>query len=170
MAVYLDFPEAPFTPHQLCPDAHFEIVAVNQKQESKSIKRGLGFPSWQALTLPCPEARHMFTSQARNWGFPQFLPLPDTKEKSDFVVNDTLILRVNVTVQRDMDLYRLLRRQTGFVGLKNSGNRRDMNSLLQCLFHVRRFRRVRIQLLNVSNYKKIVNVLGGLSHADAGDG
>ena len=45
VAVYLNFPEAPFTPHQLCPDAHFEIVVVNQKEESMSIRLGLGFPS-----------------------------------------------------------------------------------------------------------------------------
>ena len=82
MAVYLNFPEAPFTPHQRCPDAHFEIVVVNQKEESLSIRLGLGFPSWQALTLLCPEARRVFTSKARDWGYAQFLPLRYTKKQS----------------------------------------------------------------------------------------
>ena len=155
MAVYLDFPEAPFTPHQLCPRAHFEIVAVNQKEESMSIRRSLGYPSWQALTLLCPEAHHMFTSQATDWGFSKFLPLRDTKENgAGFVVNDTLILRVNVTVQRDMHLDRLTRSQTGFVCLKDRGEDSYVNSLLQCLYHVCRFRRVRIRLLDMPDYNE----------------
>ena len=171
VAVYLDFPEAPFTPYQLCPDAHFAIVAVNQKEESKSIRRGLGYPSWQALTLLCPEAHHMFTSQATDWGFSQFLPLRDTKgNRAGFVVDDTLILTVNITVKGDMDLDRLMRRHTGFVGLQNNGNKSYINSLLQCLYHVRRFRRVRIRLIVVTGAKETTNGLGGLSHADAGDG
>ena len=116
----------------------------------------------------------MFTSQAADWGFSEFLPLRDTEgNRAGFVVNDTLILRVNVTVQRERDMHldRLTRIQTGFVGLKDRGDNSFINSLLQCLYHVRRFRRVRNRLLDAMNAKReTTNGLGGLSHADAGDG
>lgn len=41
VAVYLDFPEATFTPVQICPKAHFELMAVNQANEQESLRRGL---------------------------------------------------------------------------------------------------------------------------------
>ena len=116
----------------------------------------------------------MFTSEAKNWGFAQLLNARDIIEnRAAFVVNDTLILRVNVTVQRERDMHldRLTRIQTGFVGLKDRGDNSFINSLLQCLYHVRRFRRVRNRLLDAMNAKReTTNGLGGLSHADAGDG
>jgi len=40
VAVYLDFPEAAFTPTHICPKAHFELVAINQNEPENSIKRG----------------------------------------------------------------------------------------------------------------------------------
>lgn len=40
VAVYLDFPEASYTPQQMCPKAHFELIAVNQDDGSKSIQKG----------------------------------------------------------------------------------------------------------------------------------
>ena len=89
----------------------------------------------------------MFTSQATDWGFTQFLPLQDTQDsRIGFVVNDTLMLTVKISVQRDDHLYRLTRKQTGFVGLKNQGATCYMNSLLQYLYHIRYFRKVRRRL------------------------
>ena len=88
-----------------------------------------------------------------------------------FVVNDTLMLTVNITVQRDMHLDRLTRSQTGIVGLNDRGDNSYMNSLLRSLYPVRCFRRVRIELIDAMNAKKqTMNGLGGLSHADVEDG
>ena len=145
VAAYLDFPEACFTPRQLCPKAYFELVAVNHEQESMSLRRSLGFLSLRVLTLPCLGGSHWFTNEARDWGFAQFLPLEDTQHATTgFVVNDTLTLTVNITMQRETHLDKLTRSQTGFVGLKDEEDNSYMNSLLQCLYHIRRFRRVRI--------------------------
>ena len=86
----------------------------------------------------------MFTNQATDWGFTQFLPLQDAlSNRAGFVVNDTLVLTVRIGVQRDDHLHRLSRKQTGFVGLKNQGATCYMNSLLQYLYHIRHFRKVR---------------------------
>lgn len=41
IAVHLDFPEAAFTPVQVCPRARFELTAVNQTTDSQSLRRGL---------------------------------------------------------------------------------------------------------------------------------
>lgn len=40
VAVYLDFPEASYTPQHMCPKARFELVAVNQLDNARSMKRG----------------------------------------------------------------------------------------------------------------------------------
>lgn len=40
VAVYLDFPEASYTPQHMCPKARFELVAVNQVDSTKSMRRG----------------------------------------------------------------------------------------------------------------------------------
>ena len=171
VSVFLDFPEAPFTPPQLCPKTQFELVAINQEQESKSIRRGLPPLSLRALTLLCPEASHVFTSEEMDWGFPRFLPLRDTRDPTTgFVVNDTFLLTVNITVQRDMQMDRQSRRQTGFVGLKARGDNGFINAFLNYLYHVRRFRKVEIRALDVMDAKVTIYGLGGLSHAYIGDG
>ena len=172
VSAYLDFPEAPFTPYRLYPETRFELVAVNQEQESNSIRRGLGSLSLRTLTLPCLEDTHVFTSQEKDWGFAQFLPLRDTQNpKAGFVVNDTLSITVNITAKRRyMYPDRIMGRQSGFIGLKDREDDVHLNSLLQYLYHLHHFRRVRIRLFDVMDAnKEMMNDSGGLSHADVGD-
>lgn len=42
MSLYLDFPEAPFTPLHLSPKASFKLTLVNHLDETKSIIKGEG--------------------------------------------------------------------------------------------------------------------------------
>eukprot|EP00803_Ostreobium_quekettii_P004318 evm.model.scf_1518.4 EVM.evm.TU.scf_1518.4 scf_1518:22440-34055(-) len=127
IAVYLDFPEAPYTPPHMCPKAHFELVVENQLHPEKTLSR---------------ETHHSFTSQATDWGFTQFLPFSDANDpKKGFVIDDTLVLKVKITVQRDERYSYASRKETGYVGLKNQGATCYMNSLLQYLYHLPYFRK-----------------------------
>lgn len=80
-----------------------------------------------------------------DWGFNQFLPLAEVQDPArGFVHEGGLIkLRVEVTVRKDERLSWDSRKETGFVGLKNQGATCYMNSLLQCLYHLPYFRKVR---------------------------
>eukprot|EP00210_Caulerpa_lentillifera_P006758 g6458.t1 len=127
IAVYLDFPEAPFTPPQMCPKAKFELMAVKKNDPYESLKR---------------EATHLFTNQATDWGFTQFLPLQEAQNpRNGYLVDDALTFSVSISVEKDDHLYRMSRKETGFVGLKNQGATEYMNSLLQYLFHINSFRK-----------------------------
>jgi hypothetical protein len=67
----------------------------------------------------------------------------DVKDPSQgFLLNDTLTIRVEITVQRDERFQYDSRKQTGCVGLKNQGATCYMNSLLQFLYHIPYFRKV----------------------------
>eukprot|EP00210_Caulerpa_lentillifera_P006759 g6459.t1 len=127
IAVYLDFPEAPFTPPQMCPKANFELMAVNINDPIDSLKR---------------EATHLFTNQARDWGFTQFLSRQNAENpRNGYLFDDAMTFRVSISVEKDDHLYRMSRKETGFVGLKNQGATGYMNSLLQFWFHIGSFRK-----------------------------
>jgi len=127
VAVYLDFPEASYTPPHMSPKAHFDLIVENQTHSDKTLIRG---------------TQHTFTSQATDWGFTQFLAFSDANDpKKGFIVDDTLVLKVRITVHRDERYSFLSRKETGFVGLKNQGATCYMNSLLQYLYHLPYFRK-----------------------------
>lgn len=91
-----------------------------------------------------PESNHVFTSDQVDWGFSQMLPLQDVSATSGYVRDDgTLVVRVEITIQRDERYTYDSRAETGFVGLKNQGATCYMNSLLQYMFNVPYFRKVR---------------------------
>lgn len=94
----------------------------------------------------CPqltEASHTFTNNANDWGFTQFLTVADAMDESKgYVIDDKLELKVSIKVQREDQVYRMTREETGFVGLKNQGATCYMNSLLQYLYHISYFRKV----------------------------
>lgn len=58
------------------------------------------------------------------------------------MVDNRLVLTVRIKVQRDDQIYRMTREETGYVGLKNQGATCYMNSLLQYLYHISYFRKV----------------------------
>jgi ubiquitin carboxyl-terminal hydrolase 7 len=89
------------------------------------------------------EASHHFTSTEADWGFSQFFPLEDIANPNNgWLVDDTLIIKVSVEVQPDMRYSQDIRKETGFVGLKNQGATCYMNSLLQYLYNLPYFRTV----------------------------
>lgn len=92
------------------------------------------------------ETQHQFNARENDWGFTSFMPLGDLYDPSKgFLVNDTCLVEAEVAVYKAMDpwLYDS-KKETGFVGLKNQGATCYMNSLLQTLYHIPCFRKVRI--------------------------
>lgn len=59
-------------------------------------------------------------------------------------MNDTLIIEAEVLVRKIVDYWNYdSKKETGYVGLKNQGATCYMNSLLQTLYHIPYFRKVR---------------------------
>lgn len=127
VGVYLDFPEASFTPRRMSPKAKFVLTAVNSKCLNKS----------QRL-----EASHTFSTLQSTFGFAEFLSIqkvlnPDT----GYLVNDALTLHVNVLLEIDGILGMTSRFETGFLGIGYLKDTSLLASFLQCLFHIKAFRK-----------------------------
>ena len=90
------------------------------------------------------ETQHQFNSRENDWGFTSFMPIQDIYDPSKgYLVNDTLILSAEVSVQKVVDNWAYdSKKETGFVGLKNQGATCYMNSLLQTQYHIPYFRKV----------------------------
>eukprot|EP00877_Chromochloris_zofingiensis_P003568 jgi/Chrzof1/13211/Cz07g24170.t1 len=128
LSVYLDAPEAAWTPAHMNPRATFRLVLHNHSDPTLSFHK---------------EANHTFSAQETDWGFTQFMTLAEISDprKGYVTADDKITLTVEITVQRDeRDSYDS-RKETGHVGLKNQGATCYMNSLLQYLFHLPYFRK-----------------------------
>jgi len=126
LSLYLDVPDTEMLPFNWQRSAGFKLMLVNQQDRSQSFSK---------------ETNHTFTSRESDWGFTAFIPLQDiTAAGSPYLVNDTLIIRVEVTVHKMLGAYDS-RAETGFIGLKNQGATCYMNSLLQTLYHIPYFRK-----------------------------
>ncbi|KAG2434916.1 hypothetical protein HYH02_012114 [Chlamydomonas schloesseri] len=127
VSVFLEYPEASFTPGHLSPKASFKLIIKNFKDPSKDFSKG---------------ADHTFDSNQVDWGFSQMLPLTDISPSSGYLREDgALVVRVEITIQRDERFTYDSRAVTGYVGLKNQGATCYMNSLLQYLYNVPLFRK-----------------------------
>eukprot|EP00878_Enallax_costatus_P010709 GHUV01011185.1.p1 GENE.GHUV01011185.1~~GHUV01011185.1.p1 ORF type:complete len:671 (+),score=192.28 GHUV01011185.1:167-2179(+) len=127
LSLYLDSPEAAFAPANLNPTASFKLSIVNQKTPGQDYFK---------------DSRHKWSQQETDWGFTQFISLAELHDADrGFLVDDRVIIKVEITVQRDERYYYDSRRETGYVGLKNQGATCYMNSLLQYLYHLPYFRK-----------------------------
>ncbi len=128
LSVFLDAPEAAWMPANLNPKASFKLVLVNQLDSTDSYAK---------------TTTHTFSADTTDWGFMQFISLAELNDPAKgYLVDDTLQLRVELTVQRDEKYLYNSRKETGHVGLKNQGGTCYMNSLLQYLYHLPAFRQV----------------------------
>lgn len=128
LSVFLDSPEANFTPAHLSPRAKFTLVLESTLGPEADHRK---------------DSEHLFTSNQADWGFNQFLPLADLSDPTRGFIHEggRIKLRVEVQVRKDERLSWDSRKETGYVGLKNQGATCYMNSLLQCLYHLPYFRK-----------------------------
>lgn len=79
------------------------------------------------------------------------MPLGELYDPSrGYLVNDTLIIEAEVLVRKIVDYWNYdSKKETGYVGLKNQGATCYMNSLLQTLYHIPYFRKVRTASLTL---------------------
>ena len=90
------------------------------------------------------DAIHAFTQNESDWGFTTFFTMTELQDpKNGWLVNDSVLLSVDLHVERDEKYNFDARKATGFVGLKNQGATCYMNSLLQYLYNLAFFRKVR---------------------------
>ena len=79
-------------------------------------------PAPASCVLPYAGADHTFESHQVDWGFSQMLPLQDLN--SGYLREDgAMVIRVEITIQRDERFTYDSRTVTGFVGLKNQVGR-----------------------------------------------
>ncbi|GLC41652.1 hypothetical protein PLESTB_000692700 [Pleodorina starrii] len=127
VSLFLEYPEAQYTPPNLSPKASFKLIIKNHKDPAKDYMK---------------DTLHHFTMDQVDWGFSQTLPLTDVSVASGYLREDgAMVVRVEITIQRDERYLYDSRIETGYVGLKNQGATCYMNSLLQCLFNVPYFRK-----------------------------
>lgn len=109
------------------------------------------------LLIDHAETQHQFNARENDWGFTSFMPLGELFDPSrGYLVNDTCVVEAEVAVYKTTDPWVYdSKKETGFVGLKNQGATCYMNSLLQTLYHIPFFRKVRI----VSRGYLVVSVL-----------
>ncbi|KAG2490856.1 hypothetical protein HYH03_010774 [Edaphochlamys debaryana] len=127
VSVFLEYPEASYTPATLNPKANFKLICINHKDPTKNFSK---------------EANHTFSQEQVDWGFSQMLPLTDVSINSGYLREDgAMVIRVEITIQRDERYLYDSRTETGYVGLKNQGATCYMNSLLQYLYNIPHFRK-----------------------------
>ncbi|GAM25105.1 hypothetical protein SAMD00019534_082800 [Acytostelium subglobosum LB1] len=144
LSLFLDLVEIK-QPNFPCQKVNFMLELVNQKKPEESVRK----PS-----------DHIFSAKFVDWGFNKFIKISTLLDpKNGFIVDDTLILRVEIlniiteTISANGQrafLYNS-KKMTGFVGLKNQGATCYMNSLLQALYQISPFRRAVYELPTAQN-------------------
>lgn len=92
------------------------------------------------------ETQHQFNQRESDWGFTSFMLLSELYDPGKgYLVSDTVVIEADVAVRKVIDYWSYdSKKETGYVGLKNQGATCYMNSLLQTLYHIPYFRKVRM--------------------------
>ncbi|XP_030962283.1 ubiquitin carboxyl-terminal hydrolase 12-like isoform X1 [Quercus lobata] len=128
LSMYLDVADSTILPYGWSRYTQFSLSVINQIHNKYSIRK---------------ETQHQFNARESDWGFTSFMCLGELYEPGrGNLVNDTCIVEADVGVRRVVDYWSHdLKKETGFVGLKNQGATSYMNSLLQTLYHIPYFRK-----------------------------
>lgn len=135
ISVYLNFPEVEYTPTRMLPKTSFTIKAVKSTNPCYSRKR---------------EAAHAFSTDKKSWGFSKFLSFQKVQDpEAGYLVNDTLTFHAKINVQGN-NLGTISKQETGFLGIKSFRETSLLTSFLQCLHHIKLFRKTVFQMTTMA--------------------
>lgn len=67
------------------------------------------------------ETKHNFMAHSADWGFAEFFQLTELREGAGWMVDDTVVIRVQLSIDVKQSSCYDSRKETGFVGLRNQG-------------------------------------------------
>lgn len=132
IVVYMDSSEASFMSRRMLQREKFKLAAVKSINSGDSLKR---------------ETKHNFSTGSSDERLPLFFCHQDAlNPQNGYLVNDTLTLRVSIKIKGKHDSRRTSKLKTGFVGIKSFRKTSVLSSFLQCLFHIKAFRKAVFQV------------------------
>ena len=80
-------------------------------------------PQWSpsSSALLRAESRHTFRANSADWGFSEFFQQKELRGEGGWLVDDTAIIRVQISIDLNQSGCYDSRKETGFVGLRNQG-------------------------------------------------
>lgn len=131
--------------HRLWSSCYLETIFDSSDDPSRPVEFTLGIQNQQdpsKILLKSVEY-HEYTKLSTDWGFKQFHSIRELQKES---LNEEIVITVSIEHVQNMSGFDYIhpdydsKKETGMVGIKNQGATCYMNSLLQTLYQLPKFR------------------------------